>query len=155
MTLHERDAELFFHTYNRLPLEVVRGEGAYLYTADGRRYLDMFGGIAVNALGHGHPRVLQAINDQAAKYIHLSNYFVQESQVRLAALLTRLSGFPRVFFCNSGTEAIEGALKLARKWGSSRGKGDIVSFSNAFHGRSRIPRRVRTLSAKLHGGAVQ
>ncbi len=136
MTLHERDAELFFHTYKRLPLEIVRGEGAYLYAADGRRYLDMFGGIAVNALGYGHPRVLQAINDQAAKYIHLSNYFVQEPQVRLAELLTRLSGFPRVFFCNSGTEAIEGALKIARKWGSSRDKRDFVSFSNAFHGRS-------------------
>ena len=96
MTLHERDTELFFHTYKRLPLEIVRGEGAYLITADGKRYLDMFGGIAVNALGHAHPRVLQAIADQAARYIHVSNYFVQEPQVRLAALLTKLSGFPRL-----------------------------------------------------------
>jgi acetylornithine/N-succinyldiaminopimelate aminotransferase len=136
MTLQERDTELFFHTYKRLPLEIVRGEGSYLFTANGRRYLDMFGGIAVNALGHAHPRVLQAITDQAAKYIHVSNYFVQEPQVRLATLLTSLSGFPRVFFCNSGTEAIEGALKIARKWGSTRDKKEIVAFSNAFHGRS-------------------
>ncbi len=136
MTLHERDTELFFHTYKRLPLEIVRGEGAYLFTADGTRYLDMFGGIAVNALGYGHPRVLQAITDQAARYIHISNYFVQEPQVRLATLLTRLSGLPRVFFCNSGTEAIEGAFKIARAWGNARGKQDIVAFSNAFHGRS-------------------
>jgi acetylornithine/N-succinyldiaminopimelate aminotransferase len=136
MTLHERDNELFFHTYKRLPLEIVRGEGAYLFTADGTRYLDMFGGIAVNALGYGHPRVVQAITAQAARYIHISNYFVQEPQVRLATLLTQLSGFPRVFFCNSGTEAVEGAFKIARKWGSTRGKKDIVAFSNAFHGRS-------------------
>jgi acetylornithine aminotransferase len=136
MTLQERDAELIFHTYKRLPLDIVRGEGAYLFTADGKRFLDMFAGIAVNALGHAHPRVIQAITDQAARYIHVSNYFAQEPQLRLAALLTRLSGFPRVFFCNSGTEAIEGALKLARKWGSTHDKQDIVGFSNAFHGRS-------------------
>lgn len=136
MTLLERDADLFFHTYKRLPLEIVRGQGAYLIAADGRRYLDMFSGIAVNALGHGHPRVQQAIIDQASRYIHVSNYFVQESQVRLAALLTKLSGFPKVFFCNSGTEAIEGTIKIARKWGSTRDKDEIVAFSNAFHGRS-------------------
>ena len=136
MTLHERDAELIFHTYKRLPLEPVRGEGAYLFTADGKRYLDLFAGIAVNTLGHAHPRVVRAIADQAARYIHVSNYFVQEPQVRLAALLTRLAGFPRIFFCNSGTEAIEGALKIARKWGATRDKQELVAFSNAFHGRS-------------------
>jgi len=136
MTLHEREAAALFHTYKRLPLEIVRGEGATLITADGTRYLDMFAGIAVNALGHAHPRVVRAIADQAARYIHVSNYFLQEPQVRLAELLQRLSGFPRVFFANSGTEAVEGAIKIARKRGAALGKSGIVSFANAFHGRT-------------------
>jgi len=136
MTLHEREAAALFHTYKRLPLEIVRGEGATLITADGTRYLDMFAGIAVNALGHAHPRVVRAIADQATRYIHVSNYFLQEPQVRLAELLQRHSGFPRVFFANSGTEAVEGALKIARKRGAALGKSGIVSFANAFHGRT-------------------
>jgi acetylornithine/N-succinyldiaminopimelate aminotransferase len=136
MTLHDREAATLFHTYKRLPLEIVRGEGATLITADGTRYLDMFAGIAVNALGHAHPRVVRAIADQAARYIHVSNYFLQEPQVRLAELLQRHSGFPRVFFANSGTEAVEGAIKIARKRGAALGKSGIVSFANAFHGRT-------------------
>jgi len=136
MTLHEREAAALFHTYKRLPLDIVRGEGAMLITADGSRYLDMFAGIAVNALGHAHPRVVRAIADQAARYIHVSNYFLQEPQVRLAELLRRHSGFSRVFFANSGTEAVEGAMKIARKRGAPLGKSGIVSFANAFHGRT-------------------
>ena len=114
--MHDREAATFFHTYKRLPLEVVRGEGVYLFTSDGKRYLDMFAGLAVNALGYAHPRVVEAIRAQASRYTHLSNYFLQEPQVRLAEMLTGLSGYPRVFFSNSGTEAIEGAIKIARKW---------------------------------------
>lgn len=136
MNALEREAQVFFHTYKRLPLEIDRGEGVYLYAKDGRRYLDLFGGLAVNALGYAHPKVLKAMGEQSARYIHLSNYFLQEPQIRLAELLVRHSGFAKVFLTNSGTEAIEGALKLARKWGSRRGKTDLISFSNAFHGRT-------------------
>jgi predicted acetylornithine/succinylornithine family transaminase len=134
--MHDREAAAFFHTYKRLPLEVERGEGVYLFTRDGKRYLDMFAGLAVNALGYAHPRVVEAIRSQASRYTHLSNYFLQEPQIRLAELLTRLSGYPKVFFSNSGTEAIEGAIKIARKWGSTRGKTEILSLSNSFHGRT-------------------
>jgi predicted acetylornithine/succinylornithine family transaminase len=135
-TMHDREAANFFHTYKRLPLEVERGEGVYLFTRDGKRYLDMFAGLAVNALGYAHPRILEAIRSQASRYTHLSNYFLQETPIRLAEILTKLSGYPRVFFCNSGTEAIEGAIKIARKWGSTRGKSEILSLSNSFHGRT-------------------
>ena len=114
-SLSDRESASFFHTYKRLPLEPVRGEGMYLFTADGARYLDMFAGIAVNALGHAHPRVVDAITEQARRYIHVSNYFAQEPQIRLAELLLQHSGMARVFFANSGTEAMEGALKIARR----------------------------------------
>src|SRR5437867_8802359 len=136
MTTIEREANVFFHTYKRIPLEIDRGEGVYLYGRDGRQYLDLFGGLAVNALGYAHPKVLRAIQQQCARYIHLSNYFLQESQIRLAELLVEHAGYGKVFLTNSGTEAIEGALKLARKWGASKGKDQFVSFSNAFHGRT-------------------
>jgi predicted acetylornithine/succinylornithine family transaminase len=132
----EREAAYFFHTYKRIPLEIARGEGVYLFTRDGKRYLDMFGGLAVNALGYGHPGILEAIARQSRMYIHLSNYYLQEPQLRLAELLVKHSGYPRVFFGNSGTEVIEGAIKIARKWGSKRGKTEIISFTNAFHGRT-------------------
>ena len=136
MDLNEREQAVFFHTYKRLPLQPERGEGVWLFTADGRRWLDLFAGIAVNALGHAHPRVTAAISAQAQRYIHLSNYFAQEPQVRLAELLVLHSGLPRVFLANSGTEAMEGALKLARRWGAEQGKSGLVGFSNAFHGRT-------------------
>jgi len=136
MSLHDQEALRFFPTYKRLPLEIARGEGVHLIAADGTRYLDMFAGLAVNDLGYGHAKVLDAIREQSQRYIHLSNYFLQEPQIRLAEVLCRQSGFPRVFFANSGTEAIEGALKIARKWGSTRGKKSLLGFSNAFHGRT-------------------
>ena len=136
MNLLERESTAMFHTYKRLPLEVDHGKGVYLYTADGKRYLDMFAGLAVNALGYGHPRVLSAIDEQLKKYIHLSNYFPQEPQIRLAELLRTYTGYKKVFLTNSGTESIEGAIKLARKWGAGRGKTEIIAFSNAFHGRT-------------------
>jgi len=135
-SLSDRESASFFHTYKRLPLEPVCGEGMHLFTADGTRYLDMFAGIAVNALGHAHPRVVGAITEQAGRYIHVSNYFAQEPQIRLAELLLKHSGMARVFFANSGTEAMEGALKIARRWGGERGKTAITGFSNAFHGRT-------------------
>jgi predicted acetylornithine/succinylornithine family transaminase len=136
MTMLERDAAVFVHTYKRLPLEIDRGEGVHLITKDGTRYLDMFAGVAVNALGYAHPRVVRAIEDQARRYIHVSNYYLQDPQIALAELLTKHSGYPRIFLANSGTETVEGAVKIARRWGSSRGKSDLLSLSNAFHGRT-------------------
>ena len=136
MNAQERESSYFFHTYHRIPLEIERGEGVYLFTKDGRRYLDMFSGLAVNALGYGHPRVLQAMQEQIGKYVHVSNYYLQEPQLRLAELLIQHSGYPKVFLANSGTEAIEGAIKICRKWGSNRGKRNIISFTNGFHGRT-------------------
>ena len=136
MTLHDREQSVLFHTYKRLPLEVERGEGVYLFTHDGKKYLDMFSGLAVNALGYAHPAVVRAIAEQAARYTHLSNYYLQAPQIQLAELLTQASGYDRVFLSNSGTEAIEGMMKLVRKWGTAHGKSDIVAMSNAFHGRT-------------------
>lgn len=136
MNSSDRESAYFFHTYKRIPLEIDRGEGVYLYSRDGRRYLDLFGGLAVNALGYAHPRVIRAICEQTKKYIHLSNYYLQEPQLQLAELLVKYSGYSKVFLSNSGTESIEGALKLTRKWAARRGKSTIISFSNAFHGRT-------------------
>lgn len=135
-TILEKEKELFFHTYKRLPLEVERGEGCYLFTTDGTQYLDFFGGIAVNALGYNHPRLCKAIEEQIHKYIHVSNYFVQRPQVELAEKILTASKFKRIFFTNSGTEATEGVIKLARKWGKPLGKSELFGMSNAFHGRT-------------------
>jgi acetylornithine/N-succinyldiaminopimelate aminotransferase len=134
--LFKKEEEYFFHTYHRLGLDIDRGEGVYLFAKDGKRYLDFFGGLAVNALGYNHPRVNQAIINQVHKYIHLSNYYVQEPQVQLAEKLIKASGFKKVFFGNSGTEAVEGAIKLARKWGKTNGKINLIGLSNSFHGRT-------------------
>lgn len=136
MTLHEREAQSLLSTYRRLPLEIVRGEGVHLYDARGNAYLDFLGGVAVNALGYGHAGLQKAIAEQVSRYIHISNYFVQQQQIELAEMLREITGYRRVFFCNSGTEATEGALKLARKWGNANGRSRIVSMQNSFHGRT-------------------
>lgn len=136
MNLKEKESRLFFHTYKRLPLEVERGEGCYLYTKDGKKYLDMFSGLAVNALGYAHPAIIKAVEEQVRKYTHLSNFFIQERQIQLAERLLTLSGFDKIFFSNSGTEAIEGSIKLIRKWGKQNGKKIIFGMSNGFSGRT-------------------
>jgi acetylornithine/N-succinyldiaminopimelate aminotransferase len=136
MNFKERESQFFFHTYKRLPLEVERGEGCYLFTKDGKKYLDMFSGLAVNALGYSHPAVINAIEEQIRKYNHLSNFFIQEPQLRLAERLLHLSGYDKIFFTNSGTEAIEGTIKLVRKWGKANGKKIIFGMSNGFSGRT-------------------
>lgn len=136
MNFLDRERKAFFHTYKRLPLEIDRGEGVYLYDKSGRRYLDLFGGLAVNSLGYGHPGVIRAIERQSRRFIHLSNYFVSDVTLELAETIIRHTGYARVFFSNSGTEAIEGSVKIARLWGSTRGKTQIVSFTNGFHGRT-------------------
>ncbi len=131
-----KEERYFFRTYKRLGLDIERGEGAYLIARDGKRYLDFFGGLAVNALGYNHPLVNRAIIDQVQKYIHLSNFYVQEPQVDLAERIIQASGFQRIFFSNSGTEAVEGAIKVARKWGKKHGKTELIGLSNSFHGRT-------------------
>ncbi|MFA6539967.1 MAG: aspartate aminotransferase family protein [Bacteroidota bacterium] len=136
MTLTERESQLFFHTYKRLPLEVERGEGCYLFAKDGKKYLDMLSGLAVNALGYAHPAVIKAVDEQIRKYGHLSNYFIQEPQIQLAERLLYHSGFDKIFFTNSGTEAIEGSVKLVRKWGKPKNKKLIFGMSNGFSGRT-------------------
>ncbi|WP_263260768.1 aspartate aminotransferase family protein [Pseudomonas sp. RIT-PI-S] len=126
------------NTYNPLPLSFVRGEGASLWDADGKHYLDALGGVAVTSVGHCHPSVVEAIRDQAGKLLHTSNHFAIEWQHRLAAKLTTLSGLDAVFFNNSGAEANETALKLARLTAWYRGieRPRIVVMEGAFHGRT-------------------
>jgi len=136
MNFKEKESQLFFHTYKRLPLEVERGEGCYLFTKDGKKYLDMFSGLAVNALGYAHPAIIKAVDEQVRKYTHLSNFFVQEPQLQLAERLLSLSGFDKIFFSNSGTEAIEGTIKLVRKWSKQNDKKIIYGMSNGFSGRT-------------------
>jgi acetylornithine/N-succinyldiaminopimelate aminotransferase len=134
--LLEKEGRYFFHTYKRLHLDIVRGEGVYLIDREGKRYLDFFGGLAVNALGYGHPAVLAAIHAQVDRYLHLSNYYLQEPQILLAERLIRTTGYAKIFLSNSGTEAMEGAIKLARKWGKPQHKTTLLSLTNSFHGRT-------------------
>jgi acetylornithine/N-succinyldiaminopimelate aminotransferase len=128
-----------YPNYRQPPLVITRGEGARLWDAAGKQYFDLFGGIAVSTLGHGHPRLAAAIAEQAKHLIHLSNYFYNQPNVELAAKLTRLTGMARAFFCNSGTEAIEATLKLTRRHFYAKGEKErlrIIAFDNAFHGRT-------------------
>jgi len=126
------------NTYGCTPLAFVRGTGAHLYDAEGNRYLDFFCGLAVTSLGHGNPRVVRAIKDQAEKITHASNVFHTEPMARLAARLCAHFGNGRLFFGNSGAEANEAAIKLARRWGHDRGAGryEIISTLGSFHGRT-------------------
>ena len=132
------------NTYARVPIALSHGEGCHVWDVNGRRYLDALGGIAVNTLGHNHPRLVAALRDQLGKLIHTSNYYHVPDQERLAAKLVELSGMSNVFFCSTGLEANEAALKLARKRGHDRGieRPEIVVYEKAFHGRS-----IATLSA--------
>lgn len=128
--------EFVLKTYNR-ELMMVRGEGAWLWDVDGNRYLDFTTGIGVCSLGHCHPRVTKALQEQAAKLLHVSNLFYNENQPKLAAAIARHSFGGKVFFANSGAEANEGLIKLARKWGSANGgKYEIIAMDNSFHGRT-------------------
>ncbi|MEW6720329.1 MAG: aspartate aminotransferase family protein [Thermodesulfobacteriota bacterium] len=125
--------------YTRAPVTFVRGEGCWLYDDGGRRYLDFLGGIAVAVLGHAHPGVTRAISEQAGKLVHVSNLYHVPSQALLGERLTKAAGLDRVFFCNSGTEANEAAIKLVRKWSRERhgeGRHTIVALSGSFHGRT-------------------
>jgi acetylornithine/N-succinyldiaminopimelate aminotransferase len=132
------------NTYGRLPIALARGRGVRVWDTEGREYLDALGGIAVNTLGHAHPKLVPALQEQVATLIHTSNYYRVPLQEQLAAKLVQISGLTNVFFCNSGLEANEGALKIARKFGHDQGieRPEIVVYEKAFHGRS-----IATLSA--------
>lgn len=131
-----REQRSFLQTYKRYKIVIREARGARVFTEDGEEYLDFLAGIAVNALGHCHPAVMQAVGEQLGKYMHVSNYFYQPAQINFVETLLRLSGFDRAFLTNSGTEATEGAMKLARKWGSENGKSIIYGFTGGFHGRT-------------------
>jgi len=135
----DREKQYLLSTYSRYPLALQRGKGVYLWDFEGKKYLDLLSGLGVNALGHAHPRIVKVIREQAARLIHVSNLYYNEYQGLLAEKLCRASGLRRAFFSNSGTEAIEGALKLVRHAGHDRGgeaKSKVVALDGSFHGRT-------------------
>ena len=135
----ERERRFLLPTYSRYPVALQRGKGVFLYDCEGKRYLDFVAGLGVNALGHAHPRIVKAIREQAARAIHFSNLYYNEYQGRLAEKLCQLSGLDRAFFSNSGTEAIEGSIKLARLAGHRAGgeaKSQLVALEGSYHGRT-------------------
>jgi len=131
-----RGADKIATTYGPRPLTLVKGEGSRVWDDTGKEYLDFSGGVAVNSLGHCHPAIQQALTDQSSRLMHVSNLFYNESQCQLAEKLVELVGPGSVFFCNSGTEANEGLIKLARKAGADEGKFEIITATNSFHGRT-------------------
>lgn len=142
------------NTYGRLPMALVKGEGARVWDADGKEYLDFVGGLAVNSLGHCHPKVTAAIREQAGKLVHCSNLYWIEPQVKLAQLLVEHSCMDKVFFANSGAEANEGAIKLARKYAKlhyGEKKYEIITMHQSFHGRT-LATLTATAQEKFHKG---
>ncbi len=144
MALIEASSPHTMNTYGRVPIALSHGQGVRVWDVNGKQYLDALGGIAVNTLGHNHPKLVPALQEQIAKIIHSSNYYHVPNQEKLAAKLVELSGLTNVFFCCTGLEANEAALKLARKFGHDKGieRPEIVVYEKAFHGRS-----IATLSA--------
>lgn len=134
----DRSNRVLMNTYSRFPITLVEGNGVYAKDMHGKEYLDFLAGIAVNVLGHAHPALTQTICDQAGKMIHCSNLYHIPQQTALAEKLVANSSFDRAFFCNSGTEANEAAVKLARKWGRIRksGASKIIALEHSFHGRT-------------------
>ena len=133
-----RDKNFVVQNYGRYPLAISHGEGAYLYDFDGRQYLDFISGIGVMALGHAHPRILEIIAEQASTLIHCSNLYYHPNQGALAEKLAKISGLNRTFFCNSGAEAVEAALKIAKGYGRaiSESKYEIIALQDSFAGRT-------------------
>jgi len=136
--VHTREAKYVLQTYRRQPVTFVRGQGVRLYDAEGREYLDLLSGIGVASLGHAHPGLARAISEQAGTLIHTSNLFYHPFQGQLAERLANLSGLPRAFFCNSGTEAVEACLKFARRYWYTRGepRAEFIALGESFHGRT-------------------
>ena len=135
----EKSEENILHTYNRFPLVFEKGDGVYLYDVEGRKYLDFAAGIAVNALGYGHPVYTKSLQEQAERLIHVSNLYYNVPMIEAGSKVLKISGMDKVFFTNSGTEAIEGALKTAKKYASRRdghAGHSIIAMNHSFHGRS-------------------
>jgi len=124
------------NTYNRFPIVLEKGDGMYVYDENGKKYLDFVAGIAVNSLGHNHKKLTEAIANQAKTLIHCSNLYWTKPQISLATKLVKNSDFDRVFFCNSGAEAIESGLKISRKYGNKTDRYEIITMKNSFHGRT-------------------
>lgn len=149
----EIDKQHYMPVFTRYPLVLSHGEGPYLWDTEGNKYLDFLGGIAVNVLGHAHPKLVQAISEQAGKLIHCSNLYYTEVQALLIEQLAHLSGLDKVFLANSGAEANEGAIKLARKYGKTlrKDKFEIISAEHSFHGRTLATLKA-TAQPKYHEG---
>ena len=151
--LQQLDAQDAFQNYGtRLPYAFVKGEGARMWDSNGAEYLDFLGGIAVTILGHNHPKVTAAIAHQASQILHTSNFFYIEPQVRLAQKLSEMSGGMRAVFCNSGAEANEAAIKIARRYAYDRGdteRVEIVTLEKSFHGRT-LGALAATIGFALH-----
>ena len=138
-TIIEMSKQYVMNIHNRVPVVFARGEGAYLWDVNGKKYLDFLGGIAVNGLGHCHPKVVAALREQAGILWHTCNLYYHELQPKLAKMLVELSDFDKCFFCNSGAEANEAAIKIARKWAKTRygeQKFEIITALDSFHGRT-------------------
>jgi acetylornithine/N-succinyldiaminopimelate aminotransferase len=137
--LTELGRQYLYPNYRQAPVVIARGQGALLWDTSGRRYVDMLAGIAVSVLGHAHPKLVSAIADQAARVIQVSNYYFNEPNVELARKLCAVTGMDRAFFCNSGTEAVEASLKLARRHFHTQGQPErlkVLAYTNSFHGRT-------------------
>jgi acetylornithine/N-succinyldiaminopimelate aminotransferase len=134
----ELDDTYIMSTVKRLPITIDKAEGNYLYDTDGHSYLDLFTGLAVNVLGHSHPEIIRALREQGEKFLHISNLFLNQPAIRLAQRLVEHSFPGKVFFCNSGAEATEAAIKLIHKWTATKGndREGIVVVKNSFHGRT-------------------
>ncbi|MFP4698061.1 MAG: aspartate aminotransferase family protein [Eubacteriales bacterium] len=154
MDLIKKGKKYFMETYNQFPIVFEKGENAYLYDKEGDKYLDFMSGIAVNSLGYQDEDLKEALIDQINKYVHCSNYYYNEPAIETAELLVKLSGLDKVFLCSTGTEANEGAIKLARKYGYEKKHKDcnkIISLKQSFHGRS-LGALAVTGQTKLHKG---
>lgn len=136
MTTAELGEKYIMHTYNRFPITLAAGKGMYVYDEHGKEYLDFVAGIAVNSLGHNHPKLVKAVTEQASRIMHISNLYWTEPQVSLAQKLVENGSLDKVFFCNSGAESIEAALKIARRYGSKTGRQEIITMNHSFHGRT-------------------
>ena len=133
----DKDLSYYVQTFKRFPVVLEQGMGSRVWDVTGKEYIDALAGIAVNTLGHSHPAIVKALTEQAAKLIHISNFFYSKPQALLAEKLSQISGMNRVFLTNSGAESVEGAIKFARKFGKDHGKrGVIISMKNCFHGRT-------------------
>lgn len=133
------ESQVLMQNYKRFPVVLEKGEGVYVWDKEGKKYLDFLSGIAVNALGHNHPKLVQALSEQIGKLIHISNYYHHEAGILLGELLNKIAFPGKVFYCNSGTEANEAAIKLARKYGKTKlgdGKTEIITTLQSFHGRT-------------------